>query len=226
MQRFYRVIILLIIIFLTGCRADLVQNVEPKEAARMVSILSEAGVEVFQKLQANGNWSLSVNQEALLPAMTILDQYRLTPLKKEIAKEEKSLFPTPEEERRFSEKKRAQSIEDTLRSLPSVLDARVLLTPPSSASVVVFAKPNFSVTEKELKEIVSGACGIAIGGINVLLRKDPIQKISMTLSTSSVVNNWYFFIQKILLIVSGGALIFIGIKTLKKSPSKVINTPK
>jgi type III secretory pathway lipoprotein EscJ len=215
MQRFYRLTFHIILIFLVGCKVDLVQNVEPKEAARMVSILSEAGVEVFQKLQANGNWSLSVKQEALLPAMTILDQYRLTPLKKEVAKDEKSLFPTPDEERRYSEKKRAQSIEETLRSLPLVLDARVLLTPPTSASIVVFAKPNFSVTENELKDIVSGASGITTGGIHVLLRKDPIEKIAISNSTSNVVNSWYSYAQKALLMLLGCILIYIGVKTLK-----------
>jgi type III secretory pathway lipoprotein EscJ len=220
MQRAYRrnSLVLFLCLFLFGCKAELVQNIEPKEAARMVSILSESGLTVYQKLQANGNWALSVDENQLLSAMTVLDQYRLTPIKNAADKEEKSIFPTPDEEKRFSEKKKSKLIEDTLRSLPSVLDARVLLTPPHSASVVIFAKPSFSVSEDEIKALVSGASGIPLSGIHSLLKKDAIPKIA-NISSGDEMSNPQNKIKWFIQIIVSIFLISIGV-TLYKNKVK------
>lgn len=235
-----RVMIIIALICLTGCKREIFSDIAPREATRAATILTAAGILLDQKLKTNGNWSISVEDSQLTSAMQVLDQYRLTPQIEE-KPEEKSLFPTLEEEKRFSIKKLTLHLEETIKSLPGVLDARVLLSQidepepfekqklqrQQSASIVVFATPIFSVTDEDIRGLVSGASGVLSEQIHVILKKDPIQKIVSNETHKEILTNTNFITEKlkfnifkvlpiIILTIIGIIFMFFGFRLIRE----------
>jgi type III secretory pathway lipoprotein EscJ len=176
---------------LLGCRQELARDVTVKDANRIVLLLSDAGIPVSQEQQGASQIRLLVEADYQMSARKIVSQYRLLPDKSSSDDSRDSLFPSAESERRIQERSLIRNIEDTLKSFGGVLDVRLFLNSSdphtvmseftgsqgatkSSASVVLQCARTCAVTQDEIKKLVSGASGITINTIEVIIKNEDI----------------------------------------------------
>ncbi len=165
----------------TGCSTDVVQGVEEQQAHQIVSLLEDGGVAARAERDArNGGWLVNVPSGEASQAFGLL-QARFLPRPSENGWEallaESRLIETPVLQRARQIIAAASDVEDTLRAIPGIIDARLHvaipeprgltldtgLAPLESASLVLMLDQNDPLlpSDSDIRHLVAG-------GINTL----------------------------------------------------------
>lgn len=170
------------VLFLTACQEQIVHDLSERDANRVISHLSEARLHPRKVQQPDGRWAISVARDEMVPALGYLDTRRVLVTRDSPAVASKGTFIPSREEQWFRyERSMAHSIEESLSTLPGVLEARVHLNLPDedplfgdgaqgrgSGSVLLVVDARFSAGEGEVAAVVSGAAGLKPELVRVL----------------------------------------------------------
>lgn len=169
---------------LTACKEQIVHDLSEHEANRLITVLHEAGMEAHKEPQPDGQWSLAVATDHAIRAIQFIDQRRL--IREERSQKKKSSVISSREDQRFQyERSLSSEIEQTILSIDGVFEARVHLNLPpvdplfgkriskipGSASVLIVATRDFSIENSELAALVSGASGIELDKVSVIVTR-------------------------------------------------------
>lgn len=171
---------------LCGCDEQLVHDLNESEANRLITRLQASEIEASKAQQSDGKWSVVVAHEQYLSALRYLDQARLLKSQADAPEYQSSMIASRDEQRFQFERSLSKEIEATLRSVGGVLEARVHLNLPQvdpllgrrlagnagSGSVLLVTGGEFSLSNEEVAQLVSGACGISNTAVSVLISKD------------------------------------------------------
>jgi type III secretion protein J len=176
-------LVLVALVFLASCnRIELYQNLSEDDANEILVLLSENGIKAVKKKTIRQNevsYSIAVRDDDMARARGLLVSHNL-PRRKELGLtgvyKEKGLIPTPDEQKARYLLAIKGEIINSLRRLPQVIDADVVLNVPTkdefasaesrhlqrpTASVVIRAKPDPSglqtITEAKVQQFVANA---------------------------------------------------------------------
>ena len=167
---------------LTACQEQIVHDLSERDANRVISHLSEARLHPHKVQQPDGRWAISVARDEMVPALGYLDTRRVlvTRDSPDVASKG-TIIPSREEQWFRYERSMAHSIEESLSTLPGVLEARVHLNLPDedplfgdgtrgggSGSVLLVVEARFSAGAGEVAAVVSGAAGLKPELVRVL----------------------------------------------------------
>lgn len=166
---------------LAGCEQAIVHDLTEGQAIRVKLILAHYGISAEESQSASG-WSISVANRDAMPALEYLESSRVIPEQPAEKKETASAFLRSREERAyFLERELAANLEQTLRRLPGVLEARVHLFVVSddrffaepqpaaqSASVLLIEDPAAKIDPAQVRTIIAGASGVKENAVAVL----------------------------------------------------------
>jgi len=177
------VAIALAAILLAGCgRIELYQNLSEEDANEMLVLLSENDIKTVKKQVVRQNeifYSIQVSEADMVQARSLLLQHNL-PRRKELGLtgvyKEKGLIPTPDEQKARYMLALKGEIINSLRRIPQVVDADVVLNVPTkdefasaqqqeeqkpTASAVIRVKPDAaglsSVTEAKMQQFIANS---------------------------------------------------------------------
>jgi type III secretion protein J len=167
---------------LVGCRAELVQGVDEREANAIVLALDEAGIGAWKERSA-GAYRIEVSGSDVAPALHVLETRGL-PHQPQASLEssfgEGSLIATPDEERARLMSALSGELSRTLGGMPGVVDARVHLALPArpasldappqapTASILLRVRPGAAIDEASTRELVAHAVeSLALSDIHI-----------------------------------------------------------
>jgi type III secretion protein J len=168
---------------MAGCNEQIVHDLSERDANRIVSHLSASHLEADKVPQADGRWAISVARADMVPALRHLDAQRLLISRDSgaLSSARGSIVPSREEQWFRYERSVSLSIEESIKALPGVLDARVHVTIPDqdplfgsreskkgSGSVLVVVDDRFRSNEDEIAALVGGAAGLSRDVVRVL----------------------------------------------------------
>lgn len=172
-------------LFLSGCKEQIVHNLEESDANKIMTVLHDSGLEVEKKIQPDGRWSIAVPKDNSMVALRLLEDKRVlrAPSKSNILKG--SVISSREAQKFEYERGLSREIENTLMSLDGVLDARVHLNLPTpdpllgkvsgnlggTGSVLLVVSENMPLKNADIAGLVSGASGISAEKISVIQSK-------------------------------------------------------
>ena len=165
---------LVAVVCLTACQEQIVHDLSERDANRVINHLSEARLHPRKIKQPDGRWAIAVAHDEMVPALGYLDTRRVLARRDTTAGAGKgTIIPSREEQWFRYERSVALSIEESLSTLPGVLEARVHLNLPDddpllgeaapgsgSGSVLLVVDSRFSAGEGEVSELVGGAAGL------------------------------------------------------------------
>jgi type III secretion system YscJ/HrcJ family lipoprotein len=184
-HRFLRLVLVIVLlaVFSAACGGiELYQNLTEEDANEMLVLLSENGIKPTKKKEIRQNevfYSIEVKESDMVNARALLLQHNL-PRRKELGLtgvyKEKGLIPTPDEQKARYMLALKGEIINSLRRIPQVIDADVVLNVPArdefasaeeqyrqrpTASVVVRVKPDAmgasEINEAKIQQFVSNA---------------------------------------------------------------------
>ena len=170
-------------LLLVGCREQVVHNLSESEANRVISGLHSVTIASEKHSQSDGLWTVEVDRQDLLPSLQFLETSKVLRSRDEKKREKTSLLSSREEQRFQHERALSNEIEQTIAAIDGVRTARVhlnlppidpifgqpLARVPGSASVLLSVMSAASISSSEIGSIVSGASGIAIERIAVVI---------------------------------------------------------
>ncbi len=168
------------LVLLTGCREELLHDLNELQANRVIVVLKENGIDAVKDRNAS-TWTVSVPREQTIDALQALEKRRTTRRElRRFTEESKGLLQSREERLRFLERQKAWNLETTLESVPGVLEAHAQLFVPETdefaaanakqqmtASVLIIAEDGGAINPERLKPLIAGATGI--GGERIAL---------------------------------------------------------
>ncbi len=199
-----RFILLLFMVFLVGCKEQIVHNLSEIDANKLVTRLHDANIDGEKEKQADGKWSISVPSDESIKALKLLNDSRILRSENSRPIEKASVISSREDQRFHYERSLSQEIESTLASVPGVLEARVHLNIPpvdplfgkpvgqgGSASVLLVTDSTLTTTKEEVAGLVSGASGIKADSISVLFSRsvDEVKVQSEVTEKSTTIAN-------------------------------------
>lgn len=181
-SRFIFVILLLTVLTAACGGVELYQNLAEEDANQILVLLSENGIKAAKKKEIRQNevfYSIEVKESDMVRARALLVQHNL-PRRKELGLtgvyKEKGLIPTPDEQKARYMLALKGEIINSLRRIPQVIDADVVLNVPvrdefagaeeqyrqrPTASTVVRVKPDATgaseISEAKIQQFVSNA---------------------------------------------------------------------
>lgn len=180
-------VLLLCTLLLSGCRkADVLHNLGELEVNRLLRVLQEKGLAVEKVKQGEGTWLLQASKKDEAKVLRELQRLRLLQVSRVELPPKPSLSASRDEQRFHYERSLSLVLEETLRALDGVLDARVHLhLPPRdpvfgrvleenfrpSASVLLIQDRRFRPTPGELAMLVAAAAGMRPENVAVLLQR-------------------------------------------------------
>ena len=178
--------LLLCMLVMCGCDEQLVHDLNEPDANRLITRLEGAQIGSSKDKQADGKWSVSVPHDQYLSALRYLDQARLLKNSEAAPDFQGSMIASRDEQRFHFERALSSEIESTLMSVRGVLEARVHLNLPQvdpllgrrldnnsgSGSVLLVSSDDFKLSNEEIAQLVSGAAGINVTAVSVLISKD------------------------------------------------------
>jgi type III secretion protein J len=227
-------------LFLTGCQEQIVHDLSERDANRVISHLSEARLHPRKVQQPDGRWAISVARDEMVPALGYLDTRRVLVTRDSPAVASKGpIIPSREEQWFRYERSMAHAIEESLSTLPGVLEARVHLNLPDedplfgdgaqgggSGSVLLVVDARFSAGEGEVAAVVSGAAGLKPELVRVLTSTTgesvapPLIEAAQPTSDSSL-SKMKQVVRADLCIVGVGALGgVLGVRILRRRSKK------
>jgi len=170
-----------------GCREEILHGLSESEINQAIVRLEEGSIESSKTQNTDGTWSLEVSSGENLNALKILNDSYIVPKPDNTLSEGDSLMPSREDDLFRYERRISSSIEGTLKRIYGVLEARVhlkLSIPDqifgasaskdiSSGSVMLVVNQDFNTDSTQISTLVSGAAGIKIEGVSVLVTHIP-----------------------------------------------------
>ena len=74
---FFKKSFLIFLLLLCSCKEALLHNLSEIQVNRLIGILNSEGIEASKELQADSKWTLMVNKQDLVDAISLLDSKRL-----------------------------------------------------------------------------------------------------------------------------------------------------
>jgi type III secretory pathway lipoprotein EscJ len=182
----FRAVSLTLLFFFSACREEVVHSVDESRANRIVAALENLEIGSTKKRESDGRWTILVNQRESSRVIRFLSERRLLPIERASADGAEGMLPTREGQSFRLERRMSAGIEDTLRSVQGVLDARVHLNlgvqrdlfdprlpegEAKSGSVLLIVTPDYQVPLADIAALVGQASGIdpkAVAVIHVI----------------------------------------------------------
>lgn len=171
------------LVFLSGCREQLIHNLSELQANRLVSRLLERKISPRKMKQGEDRWMVEVDREDLPAAMREVQRLRLVRGNQAGHADSGSMVASRDQQRFAFERALSTEIERTLLSMEGVVDARVHLNLPQvdplfgklvagsqgSGSVFLVSESTPEFDRDLIARLASGASGIPAGHIAVLV---------------------------------------------------------
>jgi len=236
---------LIFLFSLCSCGEPILHGLDELRANKVKVALSKGGIS-SQKIKDGSTWKIEVAAKSVNSALRILEESRI--LRKSLAEKAEtssSLIRTREERRSQISEQRARALEDTLESLPGVLEAHVHIfldevsslpvvkrKSASSASVLLITAVGREVNTETVVKIISGGTGIQADSISMIVeavKEKEIIPISDELQSASLVsmskNQKMILLSAVLLVISIIYFLFNGRKkAVSKKAIKPINS--
>jgi len=177
--------LLLFVLLVTGCEEAILHDLSEDVANRVKVELSHSGVEANKVREASG-WAIKVSSSEVNSALKIIKKRRIIKTSNSDPLDSSSTLIKSKEERVHSiERQLSVDIQQTLQVIPGVLEARVHLHSDqnesllnsqtqrrNSASVLLVVDESYSEEEHAVQRLVSGAAGIALDKVSVIVSAD------------------------------------------------------
>lgn len=232
----FRLLVLLFCSFTTlGCQEALIKGLAENRAQKMFLTLLQYGIDAQRVIEKEGTWTLQVDSQEVPAAYQILKQNFLLETNTNTKDPKLNLLAATDERIRYQQRQLEEELEDTLSSIPGILDARVHIAPEyhnqtkrkrSSASIVLFIRQELSIEPSQIKKLVSGATSLNPKQVRVIYSKaeSALNSNRLEQSSSSLIRmptqhkNWDLnFSWQLIFIVAGSISSFIGGSLLIKS---------
>ncbi len=182
----WRILILISLLFLAGCKTDLYRNLSEREANEMLAVLMSNGISASKEYLGDEGVTLQVEETDLPRAIDALKQNGLPRENRESLGqvfEKSGIMSSPFEERVRFVYALGEEVSKTLTEIDGVLNARVHIVLPEDpdlgeelkpSSAAVFIKHRVGVdldfATPAIKRLVSGAIeGVGYDTVTVLL---------------------------------------------------------
>jgi type III secretion protein J len=147
--------------------------------------LHAVGIESERERQADGTWTVLVESDEVVKALSYLSNARLLNRRRAVPKESSIVSSREEQLFRF-ERSLSAEIENTLLSISGMLDARVHLNLPKTdplfgrkinqessgtASVLAVCDSELEVDKSHIQSLVAGAAGLKSDQVSVLFHQ-------------------------------------------------------
>jgi len=190
---------IMVLIYLVGCREEIVHLSSELEANRVMLGLRLEGIDA-RKTFIGKEWIIDVPKSDLTDALRVLDDKRI--FREHPSEIEHSgssdMFASRQDKDSRANKTIEISLSNTLRILPKVLDARVhifqqasdLFTLDSekqrSASVLIVTRDKLSIDIGQVKELVSQGAGLKEESVSVVLVENTSMNETLLANDDSV----------------------------------------
>jgi len=183
------IIVIILLLLSVACKETILHDLSEHQANKALVVLSRAGI--YSDKTANGlNWSIEVDSADSQIALSTLETARLFTDKSSSSASSSFGFIQSAEQRTYAiEESLSQRVEETLKQMPGVLDARVHLfrakrqvfqapdaIPSGTASVLMISESVAEVKESEIKILVAGALGLDVESVSVVLSQSQLPK--------------------------------------------------
>ncbi|WP_199911613.1 type III secretion system inner membrane ring lipoprotein SctJ [Dongshaea marina] len=178
--------LLLVLLFLTGCKVNLYNNLPEQEANQMLALLMLNKIPAKKEVGKGGDVTLLVDKKQFINAVEILRQNGF-PKRKRF--DMKDIFPSgqlvtsPEQEKAKMNYLKEQQLEDMLSEMDGVIESSVSIaadkiddtgrqkTPPSAAVLIKYSpEVNMSRYQDQIKGLIRDSIpGISYDKISILL---------------------------------------------------------
>jgi type III secretion protein J len=181
-----RLLILLPLLVLVGCRTSLFENLDEDQANRIVAVLSHHGIEGSKQRNADKTWTVTVDGDDAVAATELAGAYALPRSGHANLGElfsRQGLISNPDEDRVRFIFGVSQELSETLEKIDGVLVARVhivqperdpvlgLVTPPSASVMVRYRTDyNLELMRDKIRALVAGGVeGLSADRVNLTL---------------------------------------------------------
>ncbi|MCQ2028422.1 EscJ/YscJ/HrcJ family type III secretion inner membrane ring protein [Stutzerimonas zhaodongensis] len=206
-RSWHLVLILVFTTLLQGCDSSLYTNLSEREANKMVAALLRDGIAAQRKVQDDGMMTVTVPQDRLSQAVTLLDDIGLPEQKfsnmGDVFKGN-GLVSSPVQERAQMVYALSEELSHTVSQIDGVLSARVhVVLPdndllkrvisPSSASVLIRYEANTDVDKlvPQIKALVANSVsGLGYDGVSVTAVKAVVRSQDSTPPLKSFLGLW------------------------------------
>ncbi len=239
-MRFLLVFILTLLF--SGCGEAILHDLDELKANQVKVALAKSGIS-SQKIRDGNSWRIEVGSKYTNSALRIIDESRILrrTLKRKQSGSSNSLIRTKEERTSQIAEERAYALEETLESLPGVLEAHVHIYSNeklnlslrktknlSSASVLLITEVGRNFNLEMLKKIISGGTGISSDFISVLIetvleKEVSSQKIDVNSELSLSIESVYMISAALFFSL---ILLIFSFKRRASSKSCCLLTPK
>jgi type III secretion protein J len=181
-----RMALLACFLLLTGCRTELLSDLDQRQANEVIATLARGGIPAERRAEEKGRFTVTVEKSVFPDAVRILDdnglpRHEFASLGQVFKKE--GLIASPVQERAQMIFALSQELSQTISDIDGVITARVhLVLPendplrqqlvPSSASVFVRHRATAPINElvPQMKQLVAyGVAGLAYDKVSVIL---------------------------------------------------------
>lgn len=175
----------LFVLFLLACKESIVHDLSEHEANRLFTKLYAAGIKPEKQQQADGDWSILVENSNIFAAIQLLDDGRFFKKKQKITSNPGSFLSYGLDQKLNFQNSLSAELEKTLYSLSGVLEVHVHLNLgekknfweqpkkpaefAATAAVLMIVAKEFNLSSQEIKDIVSGAAGISSNNVSVVM---------------------------------------------------------
>ena len=193
---------MIVAICCVGCQEQIVHDLSEREANKVLSELHNAKVDANKVVQSDGRWAISVSKPDMFPALSHLESQRVlsAPSPRGSSQAKSGFIPSREEQLFRHERAMAQAIEESLATIPGVLEARVHLNLPAedplfgvsrtntgSGSVLLLVDDQCTARDEEVARLVGGAAGLPAGAIGILRSRAERTPLAKSLAVEPVV---------------------------------------
>lgn len=181
-----RVTVTLALLLATGCREALLHELDETRANALILLLEKHGVEAAKE-RSGALWNVMVSTSDRHRALTVLDHYRIGRGETAPGDSGGGLLQTREERELGLLARIASRLEETVRHIPGVLEARIELAPlqsragaelsgarPGRVGALVVAEPSAHVDESSLRSLIAAATGVSPGDVSVVFVQEAL----------------------------------------------------
>jgi len=244
---------LLIVLIPAGCTSTVRENLDREEARTQVLLLEEYGIRarsVQSGRTSKSGWTVEVPSSREKQARSILASLKM-PVSSSRPHQDKQagsiLFPEPGEKRMFRERHLSSQIEETLQSIPGVLDAKVHINLPETDKGLFYDQPDSGasasasvllrhvgetapLSEEQVNRIIRGTAGKAFNEKVETIMLGTVLKPEGAAGTmhgrSTPEDGFYRTLAAVAVavnIIMGLAMVFVGVyfRRLKKRSENI-----
>ena len=184
-MKLFRAFVILLVLVFCGCKERIIHNLSEEEANRYLARLHSGSIEAEKERLPDTTWAIAVPKGEVVQAIQFLSDSRVLPKRSRVGAEARGLISSRAEERFRFERAMSEQIADTISAIDGILEARVHLNlaprdplfgrqisknHKSSASVLAIVSEGVSVEKEQLQGLVSGAAGIEMEAVSILIQ--------------------------------------------------------